>query len=71
MPPREIRLDDGTVAEGELVDPPPEVIGPARVLVVGFSSVMTAEGQDLDPNGYVIAYDRDGEELDRRRLAAG
>jgi hypothetical protein len=67
----EIRLDDGSVIDGELVDLPSGIIGPARVFVAGFSSVMSVEGQHLDPNGYVVAYGQEGQELARRRLASG
>jgi hypothetical protein len=67
----EIRLDDGSMIDGGLVDLPSEIVGPARMFVAGFRSVMTAEGQHLDPNGYVVVYGKHDQELSRRRLAAG
>jgi hypothetical protein len=65
----EIRLDDGSVYQGELVDLPSDLIGPAKVFVAGFKSTMSAEGQTLDPNGVVLAFGAAGQELSRRRLA--
>lgn len=65
----EIMLDDGAVIGGDLVELPDGIIGSAKVFVAGFSSKMSVEGQRLDPNGFIIAYGEDGEELERRRLA--
>ena len=67
----EIRLDDETVIDGELVDLPGEMIGSAKVLVAGFSGDMSVEGQHLEPNGDVVVYGANGQELERRRLAQG
>jgi hypothetical protein len=64
----EVRLDDGRVFDADVVDLPEEIIGPARVVVAGFPSQMSAEGQHIDPNGYLVAYGADGDELVRHRL---
>jgi hypothetical protein len=67
----EIKLDDGTVVQGEIVDLPSDVIGPAKVLVAGFESRMSAEGTSYDPDGVVVAYGSQGQELGRWRISSG
>ena len=65
----EVQLDDGTVVVGRVVEVPNDAIGPAGMVVVGFQSAMTVEGQQLDPNGWLVLIDSNGQEIARRRLA--
>lgn len=63
----EIQLDDGSVIQGRLYPIPDDLVGPARVFVAGFRAQLTTEGQNLDPNGYLIAFDSAGTGIARRR----
>lgn len=68
----EIQLDDGTVVRAAVAKLPSGAVGdPARFLVAGVPSKVTVEGQQFDPDGVVVAYGANGQELDRRRLGAG
>jgi heat shock protein HslJ len=67
----QVRLDDGRVATAAVATLPDGFGRPARVAVVGIPSEVTAEGQQFDPDGDVVAFRADGHELDQRRLSSG
>jgi hypothetical protein len=67
----EVHMDDGTIANGKIVDLPADVVGPGKVFVAGFHSQITAEGTSYEPDGVIVAYGSDGQEIDRRRLSQG
>jgi hypothetical protein len=66
-----LRFEDGTEIEATVRPVSSEVIGDVSVIVAGFRGLLSAEGQHLDPNGYVVAFDSSGSQLGRISLVEG